>query len=96
MAGVASETLDVIPARNRSANHINAKSAPIGIRVKIIGIVTKLKLNEPLPAISVAPATPKKVTAAGITILAPSTTSMNSFVIADVMPESTTSWRFLR
>jgi hypothetical protein len=45
----------------------------------------------PPAAIAVAPAMPKKVTAAGIAMVPPSTTSANSFVDAVVRPVSVTS-----
>ncbi len=55
------------------------------------GIVAKPRLNDPLCAIAMAPATPKKTTAAGIAIEPPSTTSAVSLVAAVAMPFSAMS-----
>ena len=56
----------------------------------------KTRLKEPLFAIFTISAGPKKINAAGIMILPPSTISANSFVVAEDMPESTTSCSLVR
>ncbi len=96
IAGCASDIDDVIPARKRSINHMNANSIPAGNVFNISGIVTNPRSNAPCPATCDIPAGPKNIKAAGITILPPIITSANSFVLTAVSPERSTSSSFVR
>ena len=88
-------TDDVIPAKNNRPNHITPSRLPIGSVLSICwnttGMVAKPRSNAPPCAICMAPATPKNVTAAGIAIDPPSTTSAVSLVAAVAMPFSAIS-----
>ncbi len=81
---------------NSSPNHIVPRRLPSGSCWNTTGIVAKPRLYEPPLAIATAPVTPKNVTAAGIAIVPPSTTSADSLVAAVARPLSAMSSSFER
>ncbi len=78
MSGWRKATEVVIPAMNRSPNHMAPKSWPSGIFWKMRGRETKPRSKAPPWAMRVVWAMPKKATATGMAIVPPRMTSANS------------------
>ena len=86
---------EVSPAIKSRKNHMNPIVPPNGNPSKIAGIAINPIVKAPDWAIRTAPATPRKATAAGITIDPPNTTSISSFNDAEVSPLRAISSSFL-